>query len=63
MHYASFFEDAPCHRVVNHQGRLVPHWGEQKELLLKEGITFKDNGCVDLKRHLWPESSILYILP
>ena len=23
----------PCHRVVNCQGRLVPDWIEQKELL------------------------------
>lgn len=43
----------PCHRVVNSQGRTVPGWTEQKELLLAENITFKSNGCVDLKRHLW----------
>ena len=23
----------PCHRVVNHAGRLVPGWSEQEELL------------------------------
>lgn len=39
----------PCHRVVNASGRLVPGWTEQKQLLLKEGISFKQNGCVDLK--------------
>jgi len=27
----------PCHRVVNSQGRLVPGWQKQKELLEKEG--------------------------
>ena len=43
----------PCHRVVNASGRLVPGWTEQKQLLLKEGISFKQNGCVDLKKHLW----------
>lgn len=42
----------PCHRVVNAAGRLVPGWEEQKELLKGEGITFRQNGCVDLKKHL-----------
>lgn len=27
----------PCHRVVNSQGRLVPGWQKQKELLEKKG--------------------------
>lgn len=43
----------PCHRVVNVSGRLVPGWEEQKQLLSKEEVSFKQNGCVDLKRHLW----------
>ena len=43
----------PCHRIVNASGRLVPGWEEQKELLLEEGILFKSNGCVDLKKSLW----------
>lgn len=43
----------PCHRVVNGQGRLVPGWREQRELLLEEGVSFKKNGCVDLKKCLW----------
>ena len=46
-------EDLPCHRVVNSQGRLVPSWQKQKELLEKEGITFKRNGCVNMSKHLW----------
>ena len=32
----------PCHRVVNSQGRLAPNWTEQRELLEKEGIAFKE---------------------
>ena len=28
----------PCHRVVNHAGRLVPGWSEQEELLRREGV-------------------------
>lgn len=43
----------PCHRVVNSAGRLVPGWAEQKQLLQAEGISFKANGCVYLKEHLW----------
>ena len=37
---------APCHRVVNASGRLVLGWTEQKQLLLEEGISFKQNGCI-----------------
>ncbi len=55
MHYASFFTEAPCHRVVNSQGRLVPHWNEQRMLLEKEGISFRENGFVDIKAYLWEE--------
>lgn len=53
MHYASFFTEAPCHRVVNSKGRLVPHWKEQWALLQEEGVHIKENGCVDVKAHLW----------
>lgn len=44
---------APCHRVVNAAGRLVPGWEEQKGLLEKEGVSLKSNGCVDLKKYGW----------
>ncbi len=50
---AEFYGDYLCHRVVNHQGRLAPGWAEQKELLSAEGITFKDNGLIDLKLYQW----------
>ena len=43
----------PCHRVVNCQGRLVPDWIEQKELLSREGISFTPKGYVDMKRFAW----------
>jgi methylated-DNA-protein-cysteine methyltransferase-like protein len=35
---------------VNASGRLVPGWTEQKQLLLEEGISFKQNGCVDIEK-------------
>lgn len=41
----------PCYRVVNAAGRCVPGWAEQRALLAGEGVTFKENGCVDMKRH------------
>lgn len=47
------YGDFPCHRVVNHSGRIVPDWQEQKILLENEGVTFKDNLHVDLKKHKW----------
>ncbi len=50
---SDFYGKYPCHRVVNHNGRIAPHFKEQKDLLLLEGITFKDDICVDLKKHKW----------
>lgn len=48
----------PCHRVVNAVGRLSPAFAfggedKQRELLEKEGVTFLENGYVDLKNCLW----------
>ena len=45
--------DLPCHRVVNAQGRIAPCWPEQRRLLEEEGVPFRRNGSVDLKRCLW----------
>ena len=47
--YGSF----PCHRVVDHTGRLVPGWAGQRPLLLREGVPFKDEAHVDLRRCRW----------
>lgn len=48
----------PCHRVVNRKGELTarnrfatPHLMEER--LRSEGITFKPDGCIDMKAHLW----------
>ena len=43
----------PCHQVVNHAGRLAPHFPEQREKLTAEGITFRENGNVDMSKHQW----------
>ena len=50
-----FYGDYPCHRVVNHAGRTAPGWRQQRELLEAEGVTFRDNGCVDMKQFQWEE--------
>lgn len=50
---AEYYGHYPCHRVVNHQGRIAPGWFEQKDLLLNEGVLFKDEWCVDMKKFQW----------
>lgn len=50
---AEFYGDYPCHRVVNHEGRLVPGWSAQAELLENEGVSLKADGKVDLKAYKW----------
>ncbi len=50
---AEFYGKYPCHRVVNHQGRLVLFWPEQEKLLEQEGIIFSKKGKVNLKKYQW----------
>ena len=47
---AEYYGSFPCHRVVNHAGRLVPGWTEQADLLRQEGVPMKDDTHVDLKK-------------
>lgn len=53
MSMAENYGQYPCHRVVNHAGRLVPGWREQRFLLESEGVTMKDESHVNLKKHQW----------
>lgn len=53
MSMAEYYGKYPCHRVVNHEGRLVPGWREQKYLLESEGIVMKNENHVDLKKYQW----------
>ena len=55
---AGLYGKYPCHRVVNSAGCLAPAWEEQRHLLWAEGVTFKTNGCVDLKKHQWRPTDI-----
>lgn len=52
---AEFYGCYPCHRVVNSAGRLAPGFFEQQGRLAAEGVTFKENGCVDMKQFQWDE--------
>ena len=53
LHDVSEAEHLPCHRVVNASGRTAPCWEEQRGLLEAEGITFRANGCVDMRKWQW----------
>lgn len=50
---ADLYGEYPCHRVVNHNGRLAPGWDEQHDLLVQEGVPFRDENHVDLKQCQW----------
>lgn len=53
LSHAEYYGEFPCHRVVNYMGRTAPGWREQRFLLEDEGVKFKENGCVDMKRYQW----------
>ncbi len=53
LRQAGLYGDYPCHRVVNHIGRLVPGWTEQKALLESESVAFKPDGHVDMQLSQW----------
>nr|WP_294511698.1 MGMT family protein [uncultured Bilophila sp.] len=50
---SEYYGEYPCHRVVNHAGRLVPGWPEQRLLLEAEGVAMKDERHVALRNVQW----------
>ena len=48
---SQFYGEYPCHRVVNHAGRLVPGWEEQAALLAEEGVELKDDAVSSRMRN------------
>lgn len=50
---AQCYGNYPCHRVVNHAGRLAPGWPEQGILLRNEGVPMKDENHVAIKLCQW----------
>ena len=55
LRIAGHYGDYPCHRVVDHSGRLAPGWPEQAFLLLQEGVPLRDPDHVDIARCRWKE--------
>lgn len=53
LSHAEYYGEFPCHRVVNHAGRLAPGWQEQRFLLEEEGVGLKDRNHVELKKYQW----------
>lgn len=50
--------DIPCHRVIFKDGSLCKSFAfggpeEQREMLEQEGVSFLDDGRVNLDAHLW----------
>ncbi|WP_208560769.1 MGMT family protein [Marinilactibacillus kalidii] len=52
---SEFYGSYPCHRVVNHAGRLAPGWKEQRGLLEAEDVPMKNEIQVELKVCRWEE--------
>ncbi len=60
MSHAPANRDLPYHRVVNKQGTLSPDYafgGQdiQRRMLEEEGVTFHENGLINMERHLWSD--------
>jgi methylated-DNA-protein-cysteine methyltransferase-like protein len=57
LHSSSDKEGLPWHRVINSRGQISLPLGSghelQRALLEAEGVTFKLDGSIDLKRFLW----------
>jgi len=54
---SQYYGSYPCHRVVNHAGRLAPGFWEQGDRLRQEGVTLKDGAHVDLRLYQWNDES------
>lgn len=50
---AEYYGTYPCHRVVNHAGRLAPGWKEQRVLLEAEDVAMKNENHVEIKKYQW----------
>ena len=57
LHSSTKKYDLPWHRVINSKGLIVLASDEdryyQKNLLIEEGINFKSEFGLDLKKYLW----------
>jgi methylated-DNA-protein-cysteine methyltransferase-like protein len=60
-------DDVPWQRVINSQGRVSPRaesgsTEEQRLRLHEEGVLFKANGAVDLRRYRWSGPPLAWLL-
>ena len=58
LHKNPYFGEVPCHRVVNRNGEISSGFAFggmtiQREMLEAEGITFDEDGKIDLNKYLW----------
>lgn len=53
MRHSPLNSEIPYHRVVSSDGRTAPCCPEQNSLLTVEGVEFRRNGRVDMKKYLW----------
>ena len=53
LRQSALYGEYPCHRVVNHAGRLAPGWPEQRALLEEENVVVGPDNRVDMKRFQW----------
>ena len=44
------FSTSTAKRVAREAEKIVSCWAEQRALLEAEGVTFRKNGCVDMKK-------------
>jgi methylated-DNA-protein-cysteine methyltransferase-like protein len=65
LHSSTKKYNLPWHRVINSQGKIsmksIDDREYQKHLLEKEGIVFRDNYKIDLKKFLWEIDSIEHL--
>jgi methylated-DNA-protein-cysteine methyltransferase-like protein len=53
LKYSDQYGEYPCHRVVNHAGRLAPLFHAQRSLLEAEGVRFDHRGHVRMQDFQW----------
>ena len=58
------YDDLPAHRVVNRSGVLTGEHafgapGAMRALLEDEGVTFREDGRVDMRRHFWMPGEVV----
>ena len=58
LHYLRLLDrpDVPWQRVVNAHGSISTHGDRQRQLLEQEGVRFEEDGTIELRRYVWPDT-------